>query len=326
MTSSAGSGTCLRTRRIGHAGTLDPMATGLLVLAVDRSTKLLGPPRADRQDLPRRRFGSGQQTDTDDADGTVGRRRASVDGGGRRRHPGRGRGADRAAAAGAELGLGDQGRRPPGVRPGAVGGDGRTRRPAGHGVPVRDHRCDAPDHAQRRRRQAGHRSRRRGGLHHRDLHSFAGPRSRRSPGRRRAPDEAASHPGRAVRASTTRSMSSARPIRCPTAQLPFPTLSHRCVRGAQVDRDGGVRRAIAGSIIPAAAAVRLAFPARTVDDSQVLDAAARTHHRRRRHRRDLWRLRRGRRPGRAGRRTGRRDAVACSAGRLPADARYRGNG
>ena len=32
----------LRTRRVGHAGTLDPMATGLLVIAVERSTKLLG--------------------------------------------------------------------------------------------------------------------------------------------------------------------------------------------------------------------------------------------------------------------------------------------
>lgn len=32
----------LGTRRVGHAGTLDPMATGLLVIAVNRSTKLLG--------------------------------------------------------------------------------------------------------------------------------------------------------------------------------------------------------------------------------------------------------------------------------------------
>ncbi|WP_296191931.1 tRNA pseudouridine(55) synthase TruB [uncultured Microbacterium sp.] len=31
----------LGTRRVGHAGTLDPMATGLLVLGVERSTKLL---------------------------------------------------------------------------------------------------------------------------------------------------------------------------------------------------------------------------------------------------------------------------------------------
>ena len=32
----------LRTRKIGHAGTLDPMATGVLVLGVERATKLLG--------------------------------------------------------------------------------------------------------------------------------------------------------------------------------------------------------------------------------------------------------------------------------------------
>jgi tRNA pseudouridine55 synthase len=32
----------LRTRRIGHAGTLDPMATGVLVCGVQRATKLLG--------------------------------------------------------------------------------------------------------------------------------------------------------------------------------------------------------------------------------------------------------------------------------------------
>jgi tRNA pseudouridine55 synthase len=30
------------TRRVGHAGTLDPMATGVLILGVDRATRLLG--------------------------------------------------------------------------------------------------------------------------------------------------------------------------------------------------------------------------------------------------------------------------------------------
>lgn len=58
----------LRTRRIGHAGTLDPMATGLLVLAVDRSTKLLGHlALTDKTYLATIRLG--EQTDTDDADG-----------------------------------------------------------------------------------------------------------------------------------------------------------------------------------------------------------------------------------------------------------------
>src|SRR3954465_12293512 len=32
----------LRTRKVGHAGTLDPMATGVLVCGVGRGTKLLG--------------------------------------------------------------------------------------------------------------------------------------------------------------------------------------------------------------------------------------------------------------------------------------------
>ena len=31
----------LGTRKVGHAGTLDPMATGLLVLGVGRATRLL---------------------------------------------------------------------------------------------------------------------------------------------------------------------------------------------------------------------------------------------------------------------------------------------
>lgn len=60
----------LRTRRIGHAGTLDPMATGLLVLAVDRSTKLLGHlALTDKTYAATIRLG--QQTDTDDAAGTM---------------------------------------------------------------------------------------------------------------------------------------------------------------------------------------------------------------------------------------------------------------
>ena len=30
------------TRKVGHAGTLDPMATGMLVIGVGRATRLLG--------------------------------------------------------------------------------------------------------------------------------------------------------------------------------------------------------------------------------------------------------------------------------------------
>lgn len=60
----------LGTRKIGHAGTLDPMATGLLVLGVDAGTKLLqflvG---VDKQYFATIRLG--QSTTSDDAEGEV---------------------------------------------------------------------------------------------------------------------------------------------------------------------------------------------------------------------------------------------------------------
>jgi tRNA pseudouridine55 synthase len=60
----------LGTRRVGHAGTLDPMATGLLLVAVGRATRLLGHlALTDKQYLATVRLG--RATDTDDADGTV---------------------------------------------------------------------------------------------------------------------------------------------------------------------------------------------------------------------------------------------------------------
>ncbi len=60
----------LGTRRIGHAGTLDPMATGLLVVAVERSTKLLGHlALTDKTYVTTIRLGA--TTTTDDAEGEV---------------------------------------------------------------------------------------------------------------------------------------------------------------------------------------------------------------------------------------------------------------
>lgn len=60
----------LRTRRVGHAGTLDPMATGLLVIAVGRATKLLG-----HLALAEKSYSAtirlGEATDTDDAEGEI---------------------------------------------------------------------------------------------------------------------------------------------------------------------------------------------------------------------------------------------------------------
>lgn len=60
----------LGTRRIGHAGTLDPMATGLLVLGVEGATRLLtfvvGLDKTYEATIR-----LGVATDTDDADGRV---------------------------------------------------------------------------------------------------------------------------------------------------------------------------------------------------------------------------------------------------------------
>ena len=60
----------LRVRRVGHGGTLDPMATGLLVVAVGRSTRMLGHV-SDRPKTYAARVRLGQWSDTDDADGRV---------------------------------------------------------------------------------------------------------------------------------------------------------------------------------------------------------------------------------------------------------------
>lgn len=60
----------LGTRKVGHAGTLDPMATGVLVVGVNRATRLLG-----HLALHDKRYLAtvvlGAATDTDDAEGTV---------------------------------------------------------------------------------------------------------------------------------------------------------------------------------------------------------------------------------------------------------------
>lgn len=60
----------LSVRRVGHAGTLDPFATGLLILLVNRATRLLpfldGEPKVYRATI---RFGA--RTTTDDRDGEI---------------------------------------------------------------------------------------------------------------------------------------------------------------------------------------------------------------------------------------------------------------
>ena len=58
------------TRRVGHAGTLDPMATGVLVLGVEKATRLLGH-LALTQKTYTATIRLGQDTVTDDAEGEV---------------------------------------------------------------------------------------------------------------------------------------------------------------------------------------------------------------------------------------------------------------
>ena len=58
------------TRKVGHAGTLDPMATGVLVLGLERATKLLGHLALERKVyLATIRLGAA--TTTDDAEGEI---------------------------------------------------------------------------------------------------------------------------------------------------------------------------------------------------------------------------------------------------------------
>lgn len=58
------------TRKVGHAGTLDPMATGVLVLGLGRATRLLGyVSGSDKSYEATVRFGAA--TTTDDAEGEV---------------------------------------------------------------------------------------------------------------------------------------------------------------------------------------------------------------------------------------------------------------
>jgi tRNA pseudouridine55 synthase len=58
------------TRKVGHAGTLDPMATGVLVVGVEKATRLLG-----YLTLTEKEYAAtvrlGQSTSTDDAEGEV---------------------------------------------------------------------------------------------------------------------------------------------------------------------------------------------------------------------------------------------------------------
>jgi tRNA pseudouridine55 synthase len=59
-----------RTRRVGHGGTLDPMATGVLVIGVEKATRLLTYVIGSTKEY-RATIRLGQSTVTDDAEGDV---------------------------------------------------------------------------------------------------------------------------------------------------------------------------------------------------------------------------------------------------------------
>lgn len=73
MTSHDVVGRCRRifgTRKVGHAGTLDPMATGVLVIGVERATKILGLISGTSKSYTAT-IRLGRTTTTDDAEGDV---------------------------------------------------------------------------------------------------------------------------------------------------------------------------------------------------------------------------------------------------------------
>jgi len=58
------------TRKVGHAGTLDPMATGVLVVGVEKATRILGYLTLTEKEY-QATIRLGQSTSTDDAEGEV---------------------------------------------------------------------------------------------------------------------------------------------------------------------------------------------------------------------------------------------------------------
>ena len=200
MTSWPGCAASRGTRRVGHAGTLDPMATGVLVLGVDRGTKLLtflvG---CDKSYAATIRLG--QSTITDDAEGETTALLGVPDA--------RALEAELPAAVARLTGAIEQ--VPSSVSAIKVGGvRSYARVRAGDDVvlparPVTVSRFDV--HAVRpasdpgRGRPAGRRRRRRRGGRRVVGHLRAGPRPRprRPPRGRRSPHGAATHPGRPLR-------------------------------------------------------------------------------------------------------------------------------
>lgn len=62
----------LNERRVGHAGTLDPLASGVMIVGVGQATRLLGRITLERKSYVAR-IAFGSETTTDDAEGEVSR-------------------------------------------------------------------------------------------------------------------------------------------------------------------------------------------------------------------------------------------------------------
>ncbi len=192
------------TRKVGHAGTLDPMATGVLLVGVNRATRLLG-----HLTLTEKAYDAtvrlGSSTTTDDAEGetltTASVRHVTED--------------DVRSAAGAFVG--DLEQKPSAVS--AIKVDGKrayARVRDGEDVdlparPVTVHELRGDRRAPRRRR---HRRRPVGALQQRHLHPRDRPRPRRGPRRRRSPHHAPAYGGRALHAR--RGARARRPGRLPS--------------------------------------------------------------------------------------------------------------
>src|SRR3954453_4420064 len=63
----------VNSKRVGHAGTLDPLATGVLVVAVGKATRLVEYVQAQRKTYSAN-FLLGQTSDTDDVGGAISHR------------------------------------------------------------------------------------------------------------------------------------------------------------------------------------------------------------------------------------------------------------
>ena len=240
------------TRRVGHAGTLDPMATGVLVVGIEKATRLLGhlaltekeyaaTIRLGQAHRHRRRRGRGRWRPLR-ADGVTDDAARGGAGGADRR--------DRAGAAAVQR---DQGRRPARLR----AGPGRARPPSCAARTVTVSRLRP-----RRRPRRGPAAELldvdvavdcSSGTYIRALARDlgAGPRHRRAPDRA-APDPGRPVPDRATRAPWTSWPSGADPVPYPAGRgrgrgLPAPGPDRRRGPAARARRPAAARSAPAGA-------------------------------------------------------------------------------